>query len=80
MLRESLANSSLIRARRITKKTFFTKGKLNFIADYLNKNQVDCLYINAELKPTQVKNLKKFIEARINNISPALAFRGFNES
>ncbi len=46
-MRESLANSSLIRARRITKKTFFTKGKLNFVADYIANNDVDCLYINA---------------------------------
>jgi hypothetical protein len=32
------------------------------------------LYINAELKPTQVKNLKKFIEARLNNVSMAEAY------
>jgi hypothetical protein len=31
-MRESLANSSLIKAKRVTKKTYFTKGKLQFIA------------------------------------------------
>lgn len=63
-----------MRVRTVTKKTFFTKGKLHFLADYLHRNPADCLYINAELKPTQVKNLKKFLEAKINNLSPAASF------
>ena len=61
LLRESLANSSLMKVKKTTKKTFFTKGKLFFIADYISKIETDCLYINSELKPTQIKNLKKFM-------------------
>lgn len=74
ILRESLANSSLIKTKRVTKKTYFTKGKLHFLAEYLRRNQLDCLYVNAELKPTQVKNLRKYLEARLNDVSPSAAY------
>ncbi len=74
IVRESLANSSLLKVRHITKKVFFTKGKLHYITDYLKQTNFDCLFINAELKPTQIKNLKKFIEARINDVSVASAY------
>lgn len=33
--RESLANSSLVKVRQISRKTFFTKGKLHFLTDFL---------------------------------------------
>lgn len=78
-MRESLANSSLMKTKKVTKKTFFSKGKLEFIADYIRKNQMDCLYINAELKPTQIKNLKKIIEARMNNVSMGSAYKIYEE-
>ena len=42
--------------------------------DYLKTTDFDCLYIDADLKPTQLKNLKKVIEARMNNISLARAY------
>lgn len=74
ILRESLANASLVKIKHITKKIYFTKGKLHYIADYLKLIDFDCLFINAELKPTQMKNLKKFIEAQINNVGVASAY------
>lgn len=51
----------MVKVRHTTKKTYFTKGKLHYIADFLKKTDFDCLFINAELKPTQLKNLKKFM-------------------
>lgn len=74
ILRESLANSSLVKIKHATKKIYFTKGKLQYITDFLKKTDFDCLFINAELKPTQMKNLKKFIEAQINNLSVSSAY------
>lgn len=69
-----------MKVKKTTKKTFFTKGKLFFIGDYLARNEADCLYINSQLKPTQIKNLKKFLEAHINGVSASNAFRSFNDS
>ena len=69
-----MANSSLVKVRNITKKIFFTKGKLEYITEHLKRSNFDCLFVNAELKPTQIKNLKKFIEARINDVSVASAY------
>ena len=60
--------------RHITRKTFFTKGKLHYLTDYLKQTPFDCLFINAELRPTQLKNLGKFVEARINDLSVASAY------
>lgn len=71
MLRESLANSSLIKAKKVTKKTYFTKGKLQYISEYLKLNPTDCLFINAELQPVQIRNLKKILEAKLNEVSIA---------
>jgi hypothetical protein len=40
------------------------------IVDHIVRNQVSCLFINAELKPGQIRNLRKIIEARLNNKNP----------
>lgn len=66
-MRESLANSSLVKCRKITQKYFFTKGKLERIVAHVLKTQPSCLFINSELKPGQIRNLKKLMEARLNN-------------
>ena len=50
----------------MTQKTFFTSGKLDIITSYLQYHDADCLFINTELRPGQVRNLKKVIEAKIN--------------
>jgi 50S ribosomal subunit-associated GTPase HflX len=74
IVRESLANSCLVKVRHVSKKLFFGRGKLHSLAEFLRITPFDCLFINAELSPSQVKNLKKAIEARLNDISLASAY------
>jgi 50S ribosomal subunit-associated GTPase HflX len=50
-----------MKTRRITQKFYFTKGKVEQIAKHIIDNDVDCLFVNAELKPGQLRNLKKVI-------------------
>lgn len=59
LVRESLANKSLIRTRHITSKLFFTRGKAESIANFVRNNDIDCVFINNELSPVQIKNLRK---------------------
>ena len=67
MLRESLATSSLLKCKKITQKYFFTKGKIEKIVSHVINTKIDCIFVNSELKPGQIRNLKKLIEARLNN-------------
>lgn len=46
LLRESLANKSLIRTKQITSKLFFTRGKAESIANFVRNNDIDCVFIN----------------------------------
>ena len=64
-----MANSSLLKVKRITQKLYFTKGKVDQIAAHILKNSVDCVFINSELKPGQIRNITKIIESRLNNQS-----------
>lgn len=59
-LRESVARSSLIRCRKISSTNFFTKGKLNELGLYIKETQdINAVYINSSLTPTQIKKLEK---------------------
>lgn len=49
ILRESIAKSSLIKIRRIKNKYYFTKGKLYEVGLFLKENNIDSVFINAEL-------------------------------
>lgn len=66
-MRQSLANKSLIKTKYITSKLFFTRGKAEMIARFVKNNDIDCVFINSELTPVQIKNLKKLFEAKANN-------------
>ena len=45
----------------MVQRTYFTKGKLDPIANHIKKNQIDCVFINKELKPNQIRNITKIL-------------------
>ena len=59
ILRDSFAKNSLINVRRVSSGSFFTRGKLNEVGQYLKTVDVDVVYINAMLTPIQQKKLEK---------------------
>lgn len=69
IVRESKAKSSLIKVKRTSSGTFFTRGKLNEIGQYLKSlDHVDVVFINTMLTPMQIKKLQQrfrdFLENR----------------
>ena len=59
-LRESVAKSSLIRCRKISSTTFFTKGKLNELGLFIKQEkEINAIFINTTLTAIQVKKLEK---------------------
>jgi 50S ribosomal subunit-associated GTPase HflX len=63
LLRESLANSSLVKVRNVKASTFFTKGRLNELGRYLQTTKVDVIFVNTSLSFVQKRNL----EITLNN-------------
>lgn len=57
-VRENLALSSICNINSIKASTFFSKGRLNEIGNYLRLNEVDILYINTSLSVIQRRNLE----------------------
>ena len=57
----------MMKVKKITQKFYFTKGKIEELAAHVIQQNADCIFINTELKPGQVRNLKKVIEARLND-------------
>ena len=52
-LRDSFATSCLIRCRKISSTTYFTKGKLNELGMYIKDNQaINTVFINSTLTAT----------------------------
>jgi 50S ribosomal subunit-associated GTPase HflX len=37
------------------------------IARFVRNNDIDCVFVNNELTPVQIKNLKKLFEAKAND-------------
>lgn len=59
-LRESIARSSLIRCRKVSPSTFFTKGKLNEIGHFIKDQQdINVVFMNTSLTAVQIKKLEK---------------------
>lgn len=58
-----------MKVKKITQKLYFSKGKVDFLAQKIKETKADCLFINTELKAGQVRNLVKVIEARVNDRS-----------
>jgi len=62
---DTLAGSCVIRCRRLSGTTYFTKGKLNDIGHFIKDNEdVNVVYVNTILTSRQQKKLEK----RFNDI------------
>lgn len=62
---DTLAGSCVIRCRRLSGTTYFTKGKLNDIGHFIKDNEdVNVVYVNTILTSMQQKKLEK----RFNDI------------
>ena len=59
LLRDSLAKHSLIRVRKISSGTFFTRGKLNEIGTFVKENNVNVVFVNSNLTSLQIKKLER---------------------
>lgn len=59
-LRESIARSSIIRCRKLSPTTFFTKGKLNELGLFIKETpSINVVYLNTSLTAVQIKKLEK---------------------
>lgn len=67
ILRDSLAKSSLVKVRKQSSGTFFTKGKLNEIGLFVEENDVDVVFVNTTLTPLQQKKLEKRLNDYVLN-------------
>ena len=62
---DTLAGSCVVKCRKISGTTFFTKGKLNDLGYFLRDNQaINVVFVNASLTTMQQKKLAK----RLNDI------------
>lgn len=57
--RESLAKNSLIKTKSISGSTFFTKGKLLEIGEYIKDCKPDIVFMDTHLTPLQQNKLEK---------------------
>ena len=59
-MRESVARSSLIRCRKISSTSFFSKGKLNELGLHIKETRdINVIFINSSLTATQIKKLER---------------------
>ncbi len=58
LLRESLAFSSLVKVKRTKASTFFTKGRLNELGQFIKSQKLDVIFINTSLSFVQKRNLE----------------------
>jgi len=55
-----VARSSLVRCRKVSSSTFFTKGKLNELGLYIKEvGDINVVYVNSSLTAIQIKKLEK---------------------
>lgn len=60
VLRESIARSSMIRCRKISSTTYFSKGKLNELGVFIKDDpDINVIFINTSLTALQIKKLQK---------------------
>lgn len=57
-VREELALSSICSVSNIKASTFFSKGRLSEIGNYLRKTDVDVVFVNTSLSVIQRRNLE----------------------
>jgi len=57
-IREDLALSSICSVSHIKSSTFFSKGRLSLLGNYLRQTEVDVLYVNTSLSVIQRRNLE----------------------
>jgi 50S ribosomal subunit-associated GTPase HflX len=58
LLRESLAFSSLVKVKRTKASTFFTKGRLHELGEFIKSQKLDVIFINTSLSYVQKRNLE----------------------
>ncbi len=51
LLRESFAKSSLLKLRNISGSTYFSKGKLHELGEFIQNTDVEVVFVNAVLTP-----------------------------
>jgi hypothetical protein len=51
IIRKSIAKSSLLKVPRIQSSTFFTKGKVSMLGEYIQEKKINAVFINSELSP-----------------------------
>lgn len=59
LLRESIAKNSLLKIKNSQYRTFFSKGKLYSIGDYIRRNDINIVFINSDLSNLQINSLEK---------------------
>lgn len=70
ILRNSIAKSSLVKVPRIHSSTFFTKGKVQSLGDFIRENGVNAIFVNHELTPLQTRNLERIWTDIMNDEAP----------
>ena len=59
-IREDMALSSICSVGAIKASTFFSKGRLSEIGNYLRQTEVDVLFVNTSLSVIQRRNLEMY--------------------
>ncbi len=59
-IREDIALSSICSVNNIKASTFFSKGRLSEIGNYLRNTEVDVVYVNTSLSVIQRRNLEMY--------------------
>jgi 50S ribosomal subunit-associated GTPase HflX len=57
-IRENLALNSICSINNVKASTFFSKGRLNEIGNYLRETDADILYVNTSLSVIQRRNME----------------------
>ncbi len=60
LTRESLAKASLVKVKKVSNSTYFTKGKLLEIGSYIKEMRPRVVFLNTILTPLQLTRLEKF--------------------
>ena len=61
IIRKSIAKSSMMKVKKIQGTHYFTKGKVQFLGEFMLQNNINALFINHELSPLQNRNLERYV-------------------
>lgn len=68
IIRKSIAKSSMMRVKKIQGTHYFTKGKVQFLGEFMLQNNINALFINHELSPLQNRNLERYVFSSMKNV------------